>query len=637
MTDSHTTRINDLESSWHRRLNRRRRHHRNGLITWGTLLSVLLLMILVSLVSNTLITVNQKMETQNMADSAAYSGSVWMARGMNFVSTTNHVIGELNALYVVHHAMGGKWLDEHYNDKRNSGDSRPTLFPPMGFGGIWYQISHNALPINYGIARTLSAIAFVGKQPEQKHFDTVKKHPYSDIHSAIWEGKEMLKLQMNAAYLMHSGGAALVIYGYYQIYQGVQLLSNPYTFAAGLALIAKGLDNIDKGKKIMKAAHTWETAIYLQYTFLDIMEDFAGNMVQPKQALSTVMTMLHGYQKLSVGVLFPMNAIETADEFAQRNGMTAFVLGDVPSLDPDNYESVGDIFSQASEFLPSLPVEKENITDEEKSQMIRATNPWARFWRTPIQGAFMLGAPLSGASGGYLKWTNRYIYQCSEFQRTDKGEKCKNEATCLNRQEDGLDGRGILMYVVKDLNEDGEKGEEDWNQEGIMGSTRADAIFCLMGYAKSKRPPLKSPAFFRQENPNGMVCYSQAMIYNANPQPAAGEADGGNKQPKVAWDTLAWDHDRHRVPEWRDFGEYTMMHRIRDLLPDMTAPKTKLNWQAKLSPVTAEKLTKTAVVAAAYDATVGDGEISQILMNGQEGNFLDKATHVGSQALLQNH
>ena len=193
------------------------------------------------------------------------------------------------------------------------------------------------------------------------------------------------------------------------------------------------------------------------------------------------------------------------------------------------------------------------------------------------------------------------------------------------------------MYVVKDLNEKGEKGEEDWNQAGLLGSTRADALFCMMGYAKSKRPHLNSTAFFRQENPHGMACYSQAMVYNANPQPESGKADGGNKQPEVAWDTLAWDHEEHRVPEWKDYGEFALLHELRDLLPDLTVPKTKLNWQAKLTPVTAEKITKTAIVAALYDSAVGDGEISQILLNGQEGNFLDKATHLGGQTLLQNH
>ena len=134
-----------------------------------------------------------------------------------------------------------------------------------------------------------------------------------------------------------------------------------------------------------------------------------------------------------------------------------------------------------------------------------------------------------------------------------------------------------------------------------------------------------------------MVSYSQAMIYNANPQPAAGEADGGSKQPKVAWDTLAWDHEQHRVPEWKDHGKFAFMHDIMDMFPDFTAPKVKLNWQAKLTPVTTEKLTKTVTVAAAYDAAVGDGDISQILLNGQEGNYLNRATHVGAQAFLQNH
>ena len=616
---------------------RRFRQSRDGLITWGTLLSVLLLMILVSLVSNTAITVNQKMETQNMADSAAYSGSIWMARGMNFVSATNHVIGELNAMYTMHHAMGGRWLDEHYSDgDRNSGDWKFTWPAPMEYGGFWYQMTNQfALPIGFWSAKILSELTIIGKKPDKKHYDLVKKHPIADIHSAIWEGKENLKNQMVAAYAMHSGGASMVLAGYAKIAKGTLMLSNPLTAAAGAAMIVDGANMVDKGLKIMKAAKALETAIYVEYLWLDTMEDFARGLAPVKLALPIMIQAIYRYQQVAIYILFPMNAIESADELAQRNGMSAFVLGDIPSLNPGDYNGPSDIFTQGSSFLPSLPVEAEKVTDEEKSQMIRASNPWVRFWRPPLVLAFM-GAPTSMASTSYIKWTNRFAYQCSEYYRTPTGEKCKNEATCINRKNEGLKGQGIKMYVVKDLNEDGEKSEEDWNQDGILGSTRADAIFCVMGYAKSKRPPLKSPAFFRQENPHGMVCYSQAMVYNANPQPAAGETSGGSsKQPDVGWDTLAWDHEAHRVPDWKDRGKYFWGHMF-DVIPD-GMPRTKLNWQAKLTPVTAEKITKTASVAAIYDSAAGDGEISQILLNGQQGNFLDKATHVGAQAWLQNH
>ena len=266
-----TTRTDIQASSCHARLNRRRRHHRNGLITWGTLLSVLLLMILVSLVSNTLITVNQKIETQNMADSAAYSGCVWMARGMNFVSTTNHVIGELNAMYVVHHAMGGKWLDEHYSDgDRNDGDWKFTWPAPLEYGGIWYQITKITMTIQFYTAKILSPLT-PGPSPDQDHYDTVHEDPVADIHSAIWEGKENLMIQMNAAYALHNAGIALVFKGYADIAQGFAMLSNPFTAAAGAAKIASGINSVNNGVRMMKAAKALETAIYIEYEFLNVM------------------------------------------------------------------------------------------------------------------------------------------------------------------------------------------------------------------------------------------------------------------------------------------------------------------------------------------------------------------------------
>ena len=606
---------------------------RRGLITWGTLLSVLLLMILVSLVSNAWITVNQKMSTQNTADAVAYSGSVWLVRGMNFVSATNHVIGELNALYTIHHAFGGKWLDDHHSDKkRNSGDWEFTWPPPIGYGGIFYQITNIMLPINYYLAEFLSALAIVGPSPDKDHYDRVSKHPIADIHSAIWEGKENLKNQMNAAYALHIAGASMVIAGELRVIEGTAMLSNPYTFAAGLEEIAAGIQMINNGEKMMKAAKALETAINLEYRMLDLVEDFARNIAPAKLAIPSVIKAMYYYQQVSIYFLFPMNALETADELGQRNHMSAFVLGDVPSISPGSYSGVSDIFTQASQFLPSLPVEAEKVTDEAKSQMIRATNPWVRHWRTKLFLVLTAAAPTSGAGMSFIKWTNKYAYQCSEYLRTPTGEKCKNEATSLNRENKGMDGKGIKMYVLKDLNEQGEKSDEDWNQKGMLGSTRADAIFCVMGYAHSKRPIIKSPAFFRQENPHGMVCYSQAMVYNANPQAEPG-ATGGDKQPDVGWDTLAWDHQQQRVPEWKDRGDYFWGHMF-DIWPD-PAPKTKLNWQAKLSPVTTEKIGKTAIVAALYDKVAGEGDIGQVLMNG-EGVF-SKASHLGEQALLQNH
>src|SRR5262249_4748737 len=43
--------------------------------------------------------------------SAAYSTAIWQARGMNAITTVNHLMGELTALLVIHDALGGPTLE----------------------------------------------------------------------------------------------------------------------------------------------------------------------------------------------------------------------------------------------------------------------------------------------------------------------------------------------------------------------------------------------------------------------------------------------------------------------------------------------------------------------------------------------
>ena len=72
---------------------------------------MLALVALAGLIGNTGHAAKEKLEIQNAADSIAYSSTLWMARGMNAVTATNHMIGETTALAAVHEAMGGPELD----------------------------------------------------------------------------------------------------------------------------------------------------------------------------------------------------------------------------------------------------------------------------------------------------------------------------------------------------------------------------------------------------------------------------------------------------------------------------------------------------------------------------------------------
>ncbi len=119
-----------------------------GMMAWGTIFGVLTLMVFFAFVTNSIQTVNQKIETQTAADGVAYSSALWMARGMNTITATNHIIGELNGLYVIHHSFGGKRLDDQPLKNKNSFAPDESGWPAMADN--WYGI----LPTN-GYCRRL--------------------------------------------------------------------------------------------------------------------------------------------------------------------------------------------------------------------------------------------------------------------------------------------------------------------------------------------------------------------------------------------------------------------------------------------------------------------------------------------------
>ena len=77
-----------------------RRHpsqRRSGKISLVAGITLLLLVALAGLIGNAGHTAHQKISTQNAADAAAFSSSLWMARGMNALTATNHMLGEATA------------------------------------------------------------------------------------------------------------------------------------------------------------------------------------------------------------------------------------------------------------------------------------------------------------------------------------------------------------------------------------------------------------------------------------------------------------------------------------------------------------------------------------------------------------
>src|SRR5438132_12031667 len=84
---------------------------RHGKITLVTLFAILGLVVMAGFVGNIGQTVSTKVGTQNAADAIAFSSAQWMARGMNAVTATNHLLGEVTGLVVVVEALGGPEAD----------------------------------------------------------------------------------------------------------------------------------------------------------------------------------------------------------------------------------------------------------------------------------------------------------------------------------------------------------------------------------------------------------------------------------------------------------------------------------------------------------------------------------------------
>src|SRR5690348_4479264 len=83
-----------------------------GMLSLVSLFVVLGFLVLIGLLANAGRVTSRKLETQNAADSVAYSAGVEMGRGMNFVTAINHLVGELTALVVLIHTLGGDELDQ---------------------------------------------------------------------------------------------------------------------------------------------------------------------------------------------------------------------------------------------------------------------------------------------------------------------------------------------------------------------------------------------------------------------------------------------------------------------------------------------------------------------------------------------
>ncbi len=268
-----------------------------------------------------------------------------------------------------------------------------------------------------------------------------------------------------------------------------------------------------------------------------------------------------------------------------------------------------------------LALDKLNQAEERYTQWVRATYPYVDAFRAPLLRLFKDHLKRSNAAENYKKWTNRYTLVKSwkfrsgyRFKATESTGEYKNSGSWSKDPKTKL----LTMYLMAQRFDPmrpspppraGEKrvakGQEVWTKDTEEGKQMAEKMFTVIGMTQRELKPLFSPVIYPIASRFGVTTFAQAVYYNANEQKPPSPNDKNSKvQPKVAWDTLNWAPTAS-PPEWgaspatvapESIWPWEVFTPSKKLLGNAAA---RLNWQAKLMPVTKSRLKEAIPVGVA--------------------------------------
>jgi hypothetical protein len=130
-------------------------------------------------------------------------------------------------------------------------------------------------------------------------------------------------------------------------------------------------------------------------------------------------------------------------------------------------------------------------------------------------------------------------------------------------------------------------------------------MFTVVAMTHRELEPLFSPVVYPVASNFGVTTFAQAIFYNSNEQQAPEGNMPSTVQPKVAWDTLNWAPTAS-PPEWGAEASvapdtkwpWEIFERGNAYMEKAAA---RLNWQAKLMPVTKTRFEKA--IGAAFVQT----------------------------------
>lgn len=480
----------------------------------------------------------RRVEQQAVSQSVALSGGYVMARGMNTITASNHIMGEVTGFVIVHHALGGELLD-----KGQAAETTQWLDSNTIDGGSDLKKINTALDRAANLAKSAEA------QITESIWKRVRESSGVKAEAAILDAKVTLKEKLTMCY---------------KIWFAAEMLKKiKYTYPVGEALA-----------KAMAALEQW---IGLEYGILNSATSIAKSLTPFKQALrDQVLPAIQQFEE-DVVALTPELARETARQVADQNHVNAGLLfpidlkmplihdplSNAMTIPEPEYPSVEVLGKEAGcKTCPSVPANNERDQIVKLTQLARASFPWVVYHRQPVIKALSV-VPLSKASHFYKDHSDGYSKRiCNELQtKTTKTRPVK-----------------IQPYVLEDHFAP-DKGFEAFTDDPEV----ADKYFAILGLAYSKRPSLIGYPVFKQHHTEGQVSVSQVLLYNANDQiqpeykiDLKCKRIRPNRQANVGWDTLNWKpgiRPSELTAKW-DSGS----------APAVIYPSIQVNWQCKLVP-----------------------------------------------------
>jgi len=332
------------------------------MVSLVTVIAVCMFLILAGMVANVAQVVRAKIVAQNAADGVAQSVALVRARGLNAITAANHLIGELEALVILHHAVGGDKLDR---GARSSPDSAVLA----------------ELDMAYEAAAALEENEFLGPDSEVKSAVAEMPKGGATLKDSVIRLQQVLAWTYEA---MAVGGALQ------------KLKSVPYIgpFAYGLGLAING------------AAKIYETKISLERKILTGLENLAGSspVLGLKKALDQ--GAIQALHRLSLGL-------------ASENGGASRTPDVVEAIAEAN--AVADAASFPRLASPPARPEPDRVEPLANSQLVRSSYPWVNHWRSPILKFMKNWLILSRAHKHYHFYTDQFTEEKCREQKEQRG------------------------------------------------------------------------------------------------------------------------------------------------------------------------------------------------------------------------